>query len=38
MAKVTLFLELFYIVNIDADYLRRVNDKLLSGAIWYTYH
>ena len=28
MAKVGWFLELFYIANIDADYLRRFNDNV----------
>ena len=37
MAKVRWFLELFYIVNIDGDYLRPFNDKCLSGVIWYMY-
>ena len=33
MAKVRCFLELFYIASIDADYLRRFNNKVLSGVI-----
>ena len=38
MAKVRWFLELCYIANIEADYLRRFNNKFLSGVIWYTYY
>ena len=38
MAKVRWFLKLFYIANIDADYLRRFNDKVLLGVVWYTYN
>ena len=38
MAKVRWFLELFYIANIDADYLRRFNDKCLSDVFWYMYY
>ena len=38
MAKVRWFLELFYIANINADYLRQFNNKFLLGVIWYTYY
>ena len=31
-------MKLFYIANIDADYVRRFNNKFLSGIIWYTYY
>ena len=37
MAKVRWFLELFNIVNIDADYLRQFNDTFLLGVVWYMY-